>query len=191
MGTPLGDAVQFFKYMGLFDVVLPFLLVFALVFALLEKTKVLGTEGKGDMPRRSLNSLVAFVMGLIVVATNKVVTIINEALPNIVLIIVAVVMFLMLVGTFYKEGTFNFAEAHGKWVIGFMVAILSLILLIFANSITTAAGETWLYVAFSGVFGSGTGGGLGSVAGASILFLVIALIAVAIVLKKPKKENNS
>ena len=40
MVTPLGRAVEFFRDFGLFDIVLPFLLVFAIVFAVLEKTRI-------------------------------------------------------------------------------------------------------------------------------------------------------
>ena len=185
MGTPLGDAIQFLKDFGLFDVVLPFLLVFSLVFALLEKTKILGVEADDKTPRRSLNTMVAFVIGLLVVATNKVETVINQALPNIILILVAVVMFLMLVGTFYKEGTFDFATTHKRWVLGFMIVILILILLILANSFSVDSGETWLEVGFNAVFGGASSGGMGSIAGATILFFVIAIIAIFIVVRKP------
>src|SRR3990167_8357987 len=104
MVSPLQNAIQFFKEFGLFDVVLPFLLVFAIIFAILEKTMVLGSEGKGDSakPKKNLNAMVAFVVAMLVVATNKIVTAINEALPNIVLIIVAFVAFLLMIGVFMK-----------------------------------------------------------------------------------------
>ena len=36
--------MTFFDKLGIYDVVLPFLLTFTIVFAILEKTKVLGTE---------------------------------------------------------------------------------------------------------------------------------------------------
>jgi len=37
----LGDALGFLTDFGLFDVILPFLLVFAVVFGILEKTRIL------------------------------------------------------------------------------------------------------------------------------------------------------
>jgi hypothetical protein len=185
MATALGDAIQFLKDLGLFDVVLPFLLVFSLVFALLEKTRILGTEkiDGDDVPRRSINTMVAFVIGLLVVATNEVVNIINAALPNVVLLIVAVVMFLMLVGAFYKEGEFNFADQHKGWLLGFMVVLVLLILIVVANSIETESGDTWLEVAWDGI--SSGGEGVGSAAGAAVIFGVIAIIAIFIVVRKP------
>ena len=40
MATPFREILEFFTRIGVFDVVLPFLLVFTIVFALLERTKV-------------------------------------------------------------------------------------------------------------------------------------------------------
>ena len=40
MASAFRDVINFFGEIGLYDVVLPFLLVFAIVFAILEKTKV-------------------------------------------------------------------------------------------------------------------------------------------------------
>ena len=42
--TAFGSVIVFFQDLGMYDVVLPFLLVFAIVYAILEKTKVFGTE---------------------------------------------------------------------------------------------------------------------------------------------------
>jgi len=44
MATPFRDIIDFFGNIGVFEVVLPFLLVFTVVFALLERTKVFGVE---------------------------------------------------------------------------------------------------------------------------------------------------
>jgi len=51
MASPFRNTLDFFDNIGIFDVVLPFLLVFTIVFALLERTKVFGVEeieGKKD-----------------------------------------------------------------------------------------------------------------------------------------------
>ncbi len=58
-------AFQFLYDLGLFDVVLPFILVFTVVFAILEKTKILGQEK--DKPRTKLNSIIALCLGLLTV----------------------------------------------------------------------------------------------------------------------------
>ena len=54
----LADFFESLEAWGLTDVMLPFLLVFTLVFAVLEKTKVLGME------KKNLNVVVSLVMAL-------------------------------------------------------------------------------------------------------------------------------
>ena len=44
MVTPLNNAIEFLREFGFFNVVLPFLLVFTVVFGILEKTRLFGTE---------------------------------------------------------------------------------------------------------------------------------------------------
>src|SRR3989344_9704155 len=103
MPSTLSRAIDFFREFGLFDIILPFLLVFTLVFAILEKTKIFWTEEDGKTPRKNLNAMVGFVVGLLVVATARVVSIINKALPNIMLILVISISFLILLGSFVRS----------------------------------------------------------------------------------------
>ncbi|MBW2999610.1 hypothetical protein KY339_02955, partial [Candidatus Woesearchaeota archaeon] len=46
--TVFRGALDFFAEIGVYDVVLPFLLVFTIVFAVLEKTRILGVEKVRD-----------------------------------------------------------------------------------------------------------------------------------------------
>lgn len=88
---------------GLSDVVLPFFLIFTIVFAVLQKTKILGKDSK------NFNVMVSLVLGLSTViphvlniypAEADVVNIINTALPNVSLVIIAVIMVIMIIGLF-------------------------------------------------------------------------------------------
>src|SRR3989338_5242346 len=146
MVSPLQNAITFFRDFGLFDVVLPFLLVFAIIFAILEKTRILGVEKvKGEeIPKRSLNTMVAFVIGMLVIATNKIVTAINEALPNIVLIIISFVAFLLMIGIFMGTGEFKFYEQHKPFAVGFMIFSLVALILIVLDSLKITNGKSWL-----------------------------------------------
>jgi len=72
MASVLGNVIQFFEKIGIYDVVLPFLLTFTIIFAILEKTKVLGTFGKEKDSKKNLNAMVAFVMGFLVIASEKI-----------------------------------------------------------------------------------------------------------------------
>jgi hypothetical protein len=112
MATDKWLLVDFFESLeawGLTDVMLPFLLVFTLVFAVLEKIKILGEE------KRNLNVVVALVMALSVViphVTNSYpidfdpVDIINGALPSVSILVVAIIMLLILIGVFAHDKVF-------------------------------------------------------------------------------------
>jgi len=118
------------------DVLLPFFLVFLIVFATLQKTKILG-EGK-----KNYNTMFALIMGLAVVFPHvlgtgpDVVPIINDALPSISLIAVAVIMFLFIVGVWGPK-----IEIAGT-TIGNWVVIISLIFVIYIFG--AAAGWGWV-----------------------------------------------
>jgi hypothetical protein len=102
MGTVLGDTIVLLEDFGFFEVILPFLLVFTLVFGILEKTKIFGTESYGgrELPKKNLNAMMAFVIAFFFVAAKEIVASIQESLPIVALILIAIVSFLMLVGSF-------------------------------------------------------------------------------------------
>ena len=138
MATPLGKAVEFLRDFGLFDVILPFLLVFTITYAVLEKTRILGTikvTGTDEyIPNKNLNSMVSFVVALLVVATANIVRAINESLPNIVLLLVASISFLLLIGVFLKDAM-DFPKDHPNWNKAFIIIMFIAVILIFLNAI--------------------------------------------------------
>jgi len=143
--------IEFFGVIGIFDVVLPFILVFTVVFAILEKTKVFGTErwvtSAGEqvgtaMPKKNLNAMVAFVMGFLVVASTQLVAIVNEALANVVVLLLVSVCFLLLIGSFYKETEDVYLS--GTWRKLFMVIMFVGVILIFLQAIKLDGGISWL-----------------------------------------------
>ena len=134
--TAFGSVIDFLQKLGFFDVILPFLLVFTIVFGILEKTRVFGVEkidGK-EYPRKSINSMVAFAIGFFTVAAKQVVTSLQVSLPNVALVLIIVVCFLMLAGSFMGDKPFSL-EGRGAWV-GFLTVIMFLaVILIFLNSL--------------------------------------------------------
>lgn len=91
---------------GLVDAVLPFILIFAILFTIINKTKVLGEQ-------KNVHMIVALVISLLVIIPHvlgtyppgsDVVSIINTALPNVSLLIVIVVSALILLGIFKPSG---------------------------------------------------------------------------------------
>jgi magnesium-transporting ATPase (P-type) len=131
--TAFRGVVDFLDRLGVYDVVLPFLLVFTIVFAILEKTRILGVDKveNKEYTKKNLNAIVAFVIAFLVIASTTLVRVINEVLANVVLLIVLVVSFLMLVGTFMGSGETTLKDYPG-WMKFFMalifVAILAILL---------------------------------------------------------------
>lgn len=111
---------------GLTDVLLPFLLIFVVIFAILQKTRVLG-EGK-----KNLNVIIAMVVALLVVVPHVTgrygsypdpVTILNEALPQVSVVLVAVIFLLILIGVFGQEQVFLGVSMPG-WIAFFSFATI-------------------------------------------------------------------
>ena len=79
---------------GVYEYILPFLLIFAITFAILEKTQVLGKD------KKNINVIVSVIIGLIFVTQFSLVYTLNNFLPKISLYIVVAVMAMILFGIF-------------------------------------------------------------------------------------------
>ena len=188
----LGGVIGFLDRIGVYDVVLPFLLVFTIVFAILEKTKVLGTEHfKGEhYTKKNLNSMVAFVTAFFVIASAKLVEIVTHVTSQMVILLLFSILFLILIGSFYKEG--EAVALEGGWRQPFMWFMLVGLILIFLNAIThdTPVGRiTWLEFILGYLARAWT-----SAEVASVLFLVFIVAFMAWVTAeptpKPKPEEK-
>ncbi len=111
---------------GFYDFALPFLLVFTIVFAILEKTKIFGTDKEGE-PKKNINLIVAIVIGLIVINQFQIVDTLNLFLPKVSLFIIVAVMFLVLVGIFGANVSEGFSG-----ILLFVFAIASLLVIYWA-----------------------------------------------------------
>ena len=99
------------------ETVLPLLLIFTVVFAILEKTKILG-DGK-----RQIDAIVALVIALIFVAFGRATDIVVRMIPILGVALIVILIFMILLGSVYGEGKF---EIPGwlKVVVGILVGIL-------------------------------------------------------------------
>ena len=136
--------LEFMNDLGVFDVVLPFLLVFTIVFAMLEKTKVFGTEKVGDQEysKKHLNSLASFVVALFVIASSRLVEIITEISANIIVLLLAGLFFLLLAGSFQQQKSEGFF-LDGKFKNLFVIIMFIGLAFIFLNAIKSN-GKSWL-----------------------------------------------
>lgn len=99
----LEEFVRIVNSWGLRDVMLPFLLVFVIMFAILAKVRILGED------KKKYNLIIALVMALMVVIPHVLdrypdnfnpVDIMNEALPNLSIVIVAALGAVLIIGAF-------------------------------------------------------------------------------------------
>jgi hypothetical protein len=126
----MADYIDFFETLegyGMIDALLPFLLIFTLVFAGLQKSNILGKD------KKNFNVIVALVLSLTAViphVTNSypsgydVIDIINTALPNVSLLIVAAIMLMLLVGLFGAETKWIGGSLSGWMAIFSFIAIV-------------------------------------------------------------------
>ena len=78
------------------ETILPFLLVFTIVFAVLQKSKILG-DGK-----RQIDAIVSLVIGLLVISFAQAVGIIVQLIPFLAVGLVVLLVLMLLVGSFWK-----------------------------------------------------------------------------------------
>jgi len=170
MAAPLVEAMDFLKEFGFFDIVLPFLLIFAITFAVLEKTEIFGKD------KKNINSMIAFVMGLLFVAVPKVVSVVQESLPNIGVMLVVLMSFMMLIGFFvsHEEGKHFFQENTPLKVI-FVLAVLIGTTIIFLDAIGWWE-DIW----------NDAGGWFSSTAGVTLIFLAIIVAAILFIAREPQ-----
>jgi hypothetical protein len=133
MAFTLFQLLSDWENIGFFHVALPFLLIFTLIFAVLQKTKILGTGSK------NFNAIVAFIIGALAVRNQDIVFLIQRFLPNISMFVVIALMFLLLVGIF---GGDQFSGFAGGWMLA--AAIISFIFVGWALTADSFFAPPWL-----------------------------------------------
>jgi len=143
--TIFGNVITFFEKIGIYEVVLPFIMVFTIIFAILEKTRVFGIEKiKGEeYTKKNVNSLVAFCVAFFVIASSQLVEIILQVSAQAVILLLLSIFFLILIGSFHKQGAISLEEKSG-WRGLFMVIMFLGIVLIFLQAIKMPSGQSWM-----------------------------------------------
>ncbi|TKJ17573.1 hypothetical protein CEE44_03500 [Candidatus Woesearchaeota archaeon B3_Woes] len=184
MATAFGNVIEFLDKLGVYDVILPFLLVFTIVFAILEKTKVFGTEEvEGQtITKKNLNSMAAFTIAFLVVASSQLVEIVTKVSSQVVVLLLLSIFFLLLVGSFFKEGDPAFLE--GGWKYLFMGIMFIGILGIFLHAIEREDGTPWLEWGWEQLTNNWSSTGVSSVV---LIIVIIAFMFYIVEGGKPPK----
>ena len=148
------------------ELVWPFLLVFVLVFAVLDKTKLLG-EGK-----KQINAIISLVIALIFVSFARAVGIVTSLMPFLAVALVIILVFYLMMAFIWgeKEG---FSVPKGVKFAGAIIAFVAVVIAVLV--VTDYWGK------LLGLFSSG-----GSVT-STIILLVVVGAALAVVLSTGKK----
>src|SRR3989344_255086 len=155
-------------------IIYTFLLVFTLVFAILQKSKILGED------KRQIDALVALAVGLIVVAFSWATNIIAGLMPFLAVSVVILLVFMILYG-FVASDMREGLKLPKQLQYG--IGILAGIALIIAVIVATGQWDK----AYNALFGGGSFSSLAS----NILMIAIILGALAVVIFGAKKKATS
>ncbi|MBS3144476.1 hypothetical protein J4208_02725 [Candidatus Woesearchaeota archaeon] len=118
MAYDLYSVITQWQEIGVYGVLLPFLLIFAISFAILEKIKIFG-EGK-----KQINVLVSAILGLLFLQNVYLIERIQFILPKVAFSLLIFVLFLLLAGVL--SGKTHEASNGWSWL-AFLAAAIFLI----------------------------------------------------------------
>ena len=153
------------------EVILPFVLVFTVVFAILQKSQILGKE------KKQIDAIVSLSIGLIVISYANAVGIITDLMPFLAVSTIIILVFLIMYGMVFKEGEFEIGK-NAKKVFGGLAATSVVIAVLILTGTWDYIKDTWF------------GGESQSIVVTNIIFFVILIVAVAIVLSTGKKKEE-
>jgi hypothetical protein len=151
--------------------ILPFLLVFFIVFAILEKTKIFG-EGK-----KQLNALLSFVIGLIFVSVLYPTEIVSNLVLFLTVALVSIFVILLIWGFIFGDIKEGFKpERWMKIVLALIVGVAFIIALVWATGFYDKLWGFLFQQTWSKAFWT------------NFSFIIVIAIALALILS-PKKSS--
>ncbi|MEM2115389.1 MAG: hypothetical protein QW524_00265 [Candidatus Woesearchaeota archaeon] len=122
--SAFGNSLLFLARLGFFDVILPFLLIFTLLYAVLDRTNILGYFTKTETVRKkNLNAIVAFSIAFLVISSAKAVSFLVSFIPKVMIIFIIISLLVILAASLYGysgEDQFKIDPKYRKW---FLIAV--------------------------------------------------------------------
>ena len=144
--------------------ILPFLLIFVIVFAILEKTKILGTD------KKQLDAIVAFVIGLIFVSFTSPKMIVENLILFLTVALVIIFVVLLLWG-FVSGGEAKIGGKGIKIAAGILIVLSVLIAVLIITGIYDKVFDFLFRQSWSNSFWT------------NFIFITVIAIALALILK--------
>lgn len=144
------------------ETILPFLLIFTIVFAVLQKSKIFGDGTK------QINAIVALVFGLLAIAFAQATGIIIQLVPFLAVSLVIILVFMILVGSFGKSGDSMFSDKWKTWMTGVILLAVAIAVIYITGVWQTI--YDWFLVGDANII-------------INIIFVIIIIVAIAIVVR--------
>ncbi|MFZ1970777.1 MAG: hypothetical protein WAU65_01185 [Candidatus Nanoarchaeia archaeon] len=159
----IGDALNNLAQLGFFSYAIPFLLIFALVFGILNRMGLF-KENKG------VTAIIALAVGLMSLQFNIVPQFFSQIFPNLGIGISIILVFLIVMGLFIDP-------VNQKWIVYILLAIAAIVaVVVVAQSSGQAGVNAWSWIQDN----------LGSSAG-TIIIIVLVVVGIAAIVGIPKK----
>lgn len=100
-GITIADILNQWYDAGVFAYAIPFLLIFAIVYGILDKSRIFSHDAKEG--NRGVNAIIAAAIGLLALQFGFVTTFFAEIFPKFGIGIAVLIVLFLMVGLFYKE----------------------------------------------------------------------------------------
>lgn len=194
MTSPITNAMDLLREFGYFEVILPMILIFAIFYALILKTNILG-KYKEDTHVKGLAALISFAAAFLVVSYTPVVQTLVAIIPTASLLLVItllIMLILVFVGVPIGEKD-PFGEHKWLWVFPAIIVFVIFLALIDVAAPFEIPGIHQLVLAFTGQLGGSTevitiDPNVVNIIIALIIFLVVPIVIIGIIVGKTGSE---
>ena len=116
-GGSIGNLLAQWEQAGVFSYVLPFLLIFAIIYGILSKTKIFGDENK------NLNTVISLVIGLLALQFDFVPLFFSEIFPKVCVGLAIILAMIIVLGLFLPNSAtkFNYLLLGAAAIVFFIV----------------------------------------------------------------------
>ena len=135
-GGSIGNLLSYWEQAGFFSYVLPFLLIFALVFGILTRTNIFKEN-------RVLNGIIALVVGLLALQFDFVPIFFSEIFPRLGVALAIILVILIVLGLFLDP------ESSGVGYLLFGVAAITVIVVLVQTASYLGFGGGFLYFIYA------------------------------------------
>ena len=166
-GGAFGNMFASLQQSGFFDYVLPFLLIFAIVFAVLSKAKIFGDN-------KAISAIISLAVSLMSLQFRLVSTFFEQIFPQLGIGLVIILLAVILLKVFSKDVDSGTSKAV-DWII-FIVAAIVFVVIVF-NSLNIS------------LFGFG-GGFFYNVPWGSIIIGIVVIAAIVVIVKSTGNKQE-